>query len=193
MKYVPVYTYGELSEEAQYNAQKEWEDTAPERWLIREWRDFIKEIKRYGLIIEDWDFSYYEYDFVLNFDYQLQDAEGLSAFKKLLNLYYEITLVPKVYKSKTRLRVSKFQQITANNWEYPNWIHIFFVGQLKELIQKKDLNNPLSILLNTAIDQTALKVYQLFVSDIDEFPDEAVKRGYFFFENGSRYYEDKEV
>ena len=194
MKYipVPVYSYDELSEEAQYNAQEEWTKTKHKNDLVPEWPKFIEEMKNYGLIIDDWDFEDYEKDFHIKISYKKRDAEGLSAFKKLLKLYSEITLTPKVYKSKNKQRISKIQQVKIKGWEYPNWIKSEFVEYLKSLINKKDLNNTLSNSLNTVMRELAISVRHQLITAIEGFPDEAEEKGFLFFENGSRYYEDKE-
>ena len=156
MKYIqiPVYKYSELSKNAQYNAQIEWADTTdPTGYLIDSFKEFIKELEYVGIVLHSWEFDYCEFDFKFYTYSDLGefDVEGLSAFKKVLGLYYKLNLVPKIYKSKTKQRISKIQEVPDAKHD---WIYYSFIEYLKEILQKKNLKCSLEDYLKEALDRT---------------------------------------
>lgn len=192
MKYIqiPVYEYSELSRQAQYNAQMEWEDTTdPTEYVIDNFKEFIKELEYVGIVLHSWEFDYgrINYKFYTNSDLTEFDVEGLSAFKKVLGLYYKLNLVPKVYETKTKRRISKIQEVTDDKHD---WMYYSFVKSLKEILQKKNLECSLEDYLKEVLDITLEEIHQDYEAALNSLPTEAEDYGYYFFENGSRYYND---
>lgn len=195
MKYIqiPVYKYSELSKNAQYNAQIEWADTTnPTDYLIDSFKEFIKELEYVGIILHSWEFDYCEFDFkfYINSDLTEFEVEGLSAFKKVLGLYYKLNLVPKIYKSKTKRRISKIQEVTD---EKHDWIYYSFVESLKEILQKKNLKCSLEDYLKEALDLTLEEIQKEYVAILESLPTVAEDYEYYFYANGSRCYEAEDV
>ena len=191
MKYIqiPVYEYSELSRQAQYNAQMEWEDTTdPTVYVIDDFRKFITELEYVGIVLHSWEFDYgrINYKFYTNSDLTEFDVEGLSAFKKVLGLYYKLSLTPKVYESVTKRRISKIQEVTDDKHD---WMYYSFVKSLKEIIQKKNLKCSLEDYLKEALDITLKQIHLDYEAALNALPTVAEDYGYYFFENGSRCYE----
>lgn len=194
MKYIsiPVYRYSELSEQAQFSARIEWEDTNPTEYLIDSFKEFIKELEYVGIILHSWEFDYCEFDFkfYIYSDLGEFEMEGLSAFKKILGLYYKLNLVPKIYKSKTKRRISKIQEVPD---EKHDWIYYSFVESLKEILQKKNLKCSLEDYLKEALDRTLEEIQKEYVAILESLPTVAEDYDYYFYANGSRCYEAEKV
>ena len=203
MKYIqiPVYEYSELSRQAQYNAQMEWEDTTdPTGYVIDAFRKFITELEYVGIVLHSWEFDYgrINYKFYTNSDLTEFDVEGLSAFKKVLGLYYKLSLTPKVYESRTKRRISKvyesvtkrriskIQEVTDDKHD---WMYYSFVKSLKEILQKKNLKCSLEDYLKEALDITLEEIHQEYEAALNALPTVAEDYEYYFFANGSRCYE----
>lgn len=194
MKYIsiPIYKYSELSKQAQFSARIEWENTNPTDYLIDSFKEFIKELEYVGIILHSWEFDYCEFDFkfYIYSDLGEFEMEGLSAFKKILGLYYKLNLVPKIYKSKTKRRISKIQEVPD---EKHDWIYYSFVESLKEILQKKNLKCSLEDYLKEALDLTLEEIQKEYVAILESLPTVAEDCGYYFYANGSRCYEAEEV
>lgn len=191
MKYIqiPVYKYNELSRQAQYNAQMEWEDTTnPTEYVIDNFREFIKELKDIGIVLHSWEFDSWRiiYDFYINSDLTEYEMEGLSAFKRVLGLYYRLSLTPKIYESGTKQRISKIQEVTNDTHDS---MYYAFVESLKEVLQKKNLKCSLENYLEEVLDLTLEKIHPDYEAALNSLPTVAEDYGYYFFENGSRCYE----
>lgn len=194
MKYVqiPVYKYSELSKNAQYNAQMEWEDTTnPTEYVIDAFIEFIIELRYVGIVLHSWEFDYgrINYKFYTNSDLTEFDVEGLSAFKKVLGLYYKLSLAPKVYETISKRRISKIQEVTDYNHD---WMYYAFVESLKEILQKKNLKCSLEDYLKEALDITLEEIHQEYEAALNSLPTVAEDYEYYFYANGSRCYEAEE-
>ena len=189
---INVYSYDELSKTAQSNAQIEWENTNPTDYLIEDFQKFLAELKDIGIVLHSWSFDYCEfhYSFYTNSDLTVYDIEGLSAFKKILSLYYQLNLVPKIYKSKTKQRISKIQQVPDDTHD---WMYYAFVESLKEVIQQKSSKYNLTVYLEEALDLTLKEIQREYRAILDSFPTVAADYEYYFYEDGSRCYEAEEI
>lgn len=190
MKYIqiPVYEYSELSKNAQYNAQIEWADTTnPTGCLIDSFKEFIKELEYVGIVLHSWEFGYCEFNFKFytNSDLTEYEMEGLSAFKKVLGLYYKLSLTPKIYESGTKQRISKIQEVPDDTHDC---MYYAFVKSLKEILQKKNLKCSLEDYLKEALDITLEEIHQEYEAVLDALPIVAEDE-YYFYANGSRCYE----
>ena len=195
MKYIstPVYKYSELSEQAQFNARIEWEDTEDPTYYFRnDVKEFITELKDTGIVIHSWSIDYcdFDYEFTINCDLSEHEVEGLSAFKKILALYYQLNSVPKIYESKTQQRISKIQQIPNGNF---SWMYWSFIESLKEVIQQKKVESDLIEYVKKILNRTFEKLQQNFRAELDSLPVVAEEYEYYFFANGSRCYDAEEV
>lgn len=195
MKYIstPVYKYSELSEQAQFSARIEWEDTEDPTYYFRnDIKEFITELKDVGIVIHSWSVDYcdFDYEFTINCDLSEHEVEGLSAFKKILALYYQINSVPKIYESKTKQRISKIQHIPRDDF---SWMYWSFIESLKEVIQQKKVESDLIEYVKKILNRTFEKLQQDFRAEVDSLPIVAEEYGYYFFANGSRCYDVEEV
>ena len=195
MKYIstPIYKYSELSKQAQFTARIEWEDTEDPTYYFRNnIKEFITELKDVGIVIHSWSVDYcdFDYEFTINCDLSEHEVEGLSAFKKILALYYQINSVPKIYESKTKQRISKIQHTPRDDF---SWMYWSFIESLKEVIQQKKVESDLIEYVKKILNRTFEKLQQGFRAELDSLPIVAEEYGYYFFANGSRCYEAEEV
>lgn len=201
---VKVYSYNELSEEAQIKAKNDWikngwQNSKQGKDLINFGIKFKKRLECNNIIVYlpegDGRIDYIVDDLLLPYpfsgllfsDRHLFRAGERSTIKKALEIYYKIILYPRTYVSSTKIRTSKIIQNRIRNPIVTN-----FCTVLIELIK----NYPKAFDLATYFDLTIKRIMEHYLYErkviIDSFVKIAKEENYRFFADGSRYYNDGE-
>lgn len=193
---INVYSYPELSEKAKQKAYYHWLETEPEDWVTWELRESLKDLESYGVKLSKWQFDETNYWFILDTssdlapEIEITELKGLTALKKAMHLYAEITIRPKTYyTSKPRLlKHRKSKTLFHNEGDYL-WTTYSFTMTLKELINKKDLSLSLFDYISSSMNTLFKDVQREYAYQTSQetFEDTSEDNEWFYFENGNLY------
>ena len=191
---INVYSYDELSSQAQNKAFYDWQGTDPAHDLFVDWVEFLEELEYQGVGFESWKFNYCTHNIQLDLSCDLFNYErgDLSILKKLHSIYYELAFSPKTYWLKGKTYISKIQMIQDCNWimtEFVSGIKKF----IKDAVQRKYGKRPLEFYIHAAIEQAAKVVQEEYDDILNSFPQIVRKKNYYFYADGRRFYAESKV